>query len=98
MIFEKHIPILNLMKIRPVEAELFHADRQTGMTKVTVAPHYLPNPPNVKTERIRMFHVLLHRYETWLLTMEQHRLGVLRRESRMMRILIICVTQQILFG
>ena len=29
--------ILNFMKIRPVRAELFHADGQTDMTKLTVA-------------------------------------------------------------
>jgi len=29
-IFEKNTQIRNFMKIRPVGAELFHADRQTG--------------------------------------------------------------------
>jgi hypothetical protein len=33
----KNIPISNFMKIRPVGAELFHADRRTGMTKLIVA-------------------------------------------------------------
>ena len=35
--FSKHPQISNIMNLRPVAAELFHADRQTDMTKVTVA-------------------------------------------------------------
>jgi hypothetical protein len=39
--FSKNFQIQNFMKIRPVEAELYHEDRQTdehrGMTKLTVA-------------------------------------------------------------
>jgi hypothetical protein len=41
--------ISNFMKIRPVVAELFHADgttdRQTDMTKLTVAFRNFPNAP-----------------------------------------------------
>jgi hypothetical protein len=44
MIFEEN-QILNLMKIRPVGVQLFRADGQTDMTKVTVASHYLLDPP-----------------------------------------------------
>jgi hypothetical protein len=33
------------MKISPVGAELFHADRQTGITKLTVAVHNFANVP-----------------------------------------------------
>jgi len=33
---EKNIEMWNFMKIRPVGAELFHADRQTDMTKLIV--------------------------------------------------------------
>ena len=33
----KNIQISNFMKIRAVEAELFHADRRTNMTKLLVA-------------------------------------------------------------
>jgi hypothetical protein len=33
------------MKIRPVGAELFHADRQTDMTKLTIAFFNLTNEP-----------------------------------------------------
>jgi len=35
----------NFMKIRPVGAELFHADRQTDITKQIVAFRYLANAP-----------------------------------------------------
>ena len=35
--FSKNTEISNLIKIRPVGAELFHADGQTDMTKLTVA-------------------------------------------------------------
>jgi hypothetical protein len=35
--FSKNNEIPNFVKIRPVGAELFHADRQTDMTKLTVA-------------------------------------------------------------
>jgi len=37
--------ILNFMKIRPVGAELFHTDRQTNMTKLTVAFRNFSNAP-----------------------------------------------------
>jgi hypothetical protein len=35
--FSKNTQISNFMKIRPVEAELFHADGRTGTTKQIVA-------------------------------------------------------------
>jgi hypothetical protein len=35
--FSKNSQIPNFMKIRPVGAELFHADRRTDMTKLIVA-------------------------------------------------------------
>ena len=35
--FSKNTRLSVLMKIRPVRAELFHADRQTDMTKLIVA-------------------------------------------------------------
>jgi hypothetical protein len=38
--------ILNFMKIRPVGAELFYADRQTDITKLTVAFRNFANAPN----------------------------------------------------
>jgi hypothetical protein len=34
------------MKIRPVEAELFHADGQTGMTELITAFDNFANAPN----------------------------------------------------
>jgi len=37
------------MKIRPVEAELFHADGQTDMTKLIVAFHNFANVPKNQT-------------------------------------------------
>ena len=33
------------MKIRPLGAELFHADGQTDMTKLTIAFRHFANPP-----------------------------------------------------
>jgi hypothetical protein len=39
------------MKIRPVGAELFHADRQTDMTKLTVVPRNFANAPKKKELR-----------------------------------------------
>ena len=33
------------MKIRPVEAELLHADRRTDITKLIVAVNNFPNAP-----------------------------------------------------
>jgi len=35
----------NLVKIRPVESELFHADRRTDITKLMVAFHNSANAP-----------------------------------------------------
>jgi hypothetical protein len=35
--FRKNTQISNFIKIRAVEAELFHTDGQTGMTKLTIA-------------------------------------------------------------
>jgi hypothetical protein len=35
----------NFMKLRPVAAELFHADRRTDMMKLTVAFRYFAKAP-----------------------------------------------------
>jgi len=35
----------NLIKIRPIGAELFHEDRQRDMTKLTVAYRHFENAP-----------------------------------------------------
>jgi hypothetical protein len=37
------------MKIRPVGAELFHADRETDMTKLIVAFRNFANAPKTRT-------------------------------------------------
>jgi hypothetical protein len=44
-IFSKKAQISSFIKIRPVGAELFHADVQTDMTKLTVAFRNLENAP-----------------------------------------------------
>ena len=41
------------MKIRPLGAELFHADRQTDMTKLIVAFRNFANAPNKYTQSHR---------------------------------------------
>ena len=46
-IFSKNIS--NFVKIRPVRAELFLADRRTDMTNVTVAFHGFANAPKIRT-------------------------------------------------
>jgi len=43
--FSKNTQISNLMKVRPLGAELFHADGQTDMTKLIVACHSFANCP-----------------------------------------------------
>jgi len=42
-IFDKNTS--NFMKIRPVGAELFHADRRTDMTKLIIAFRNFANAP-----------------------------------------------------
>ena len=44
-IFEKKIQILYIMKIRPVRADLFVADRRADMTKLIVAFRNSANSP-----------------------------------------------------
>jgi hypothetical protein len=43
--FEKNTQISNFMKIRLVGAELFHSDRRTDMTKLTVPFRNFANAP-----------------------------------------------------
>ena len=49
--FSKHTPISNIMKIRPMGAELFHADRrtdgQTDMTQLIVTFRNFANAPKI---------------------------------------------------
>ena len=47
----------NLMKFRPVGAELFQADGRTDMTKLTVVFHNFANAPNIT--------VSISSYVTW---------------------------------
>jgi hypothetical protein len=42
------IIIIIIIKIRPVGAELFHADRRTDMTKLTIAFRNFANAPQNK--------------------------------------------------
>jgi hypothetical protein len=49
--FSKNVYILNLIKIRPVGAELFHAEGQTDKTKLIVAFSNFANAPNEMGER-----------------------------------------------
>jgi len=43
--FRKNAQIPNFLQIRRVGAELFHADRQTDMTKLTLAFRNFANAP-----------------------------------------------------
>jgi len=47
MRFSKNTPIPNLMKIRPMGAELFHADGQRDMTKIIVSFRNFTNSPKI---------------------------------------------------
>jgi hypothetical protein len=51
-IFENSNIILNLMKIRPVGAELFDADRQTDTKKIIVSLRHLRERPKVNPCRL----------------------------------------------
>ena len=45
--FPKNTQVSNLMKIRPVGAELFHADGRTDITKLIVASRNFANAPKM---------------------------------------------------
>jgi hypothetical protein len=49
--FSKNTQISNFMKIRPVGAELFHADGQTDMVKLLVAFRNFAKAPSNEAER-----------------------------------------------
>ena len=56
-IFDKKDPhILNFIKIRPVGAELLHADRQTDVTKLIVAFHNSANAHNKRSTFRKLVH------------------------------------------
>ena len=46
--FSMKTEISNFMKIRPVGAEIFHAERRTDMTKLIVAFRNFGNAPKIK--------------------------------------------------
>jgi hypothetical protein len=50
--FSKNTQISNFMKIRLVGAELFHADKRTGMTKLIVAFRNFSDAPKNQGRRI----------------------------------------------
>jgi hypothetical protein len=56
--FQKNTQLWNFIKIRPIEAQLFHADGRTDM-KLIVAFHNIPNAPKTafssKTNILQMF-------------------------------------------
>jgi hypothetical protein len=56
--FSKNTQIPNLNKIRPVGAELFHADGWADMTKLTVALNNFANAPKKKKSPFARFEVL----------------------------------------
>jgi hypothetical protein len=53
--FTKTLQISNLMKIRPVGAELFHADGRMDMTKLTVALRNFANAPKTRMTPVNLF-------------------------------------------
>ena len=54
-VFE-NIPNFELIKIRPVGAKLFHMDRQTDMTKLTVAFRKLANAPKKNSLHLSQYY------------------------------------------
>ena len=53
------------MKICPIGAELFHADGQKDMTKLTVVFPSFFNTPKRITERILRYHSIIHGRTWW---------------------------------
>jgi len=50
----------NFIKIRPMEAEKFHADRRTGMTKLKVSFRNFPNAPENEYDFSFSLSILTH--------------------------------------
>jgi len=46
-VFSKNTQIINFMKIRPVVADMFHADEWTHTTKLTAAFRNCANAPKI---------------------------------------------------
>jgi hypothetical protein len=60
--YKKNAQTSSYIKIRPVGAELFHADGQTDMTKLTVAFHNSANRLEKKEQGVPRFsYPLFHR-------------------------------------
>jgi hypothetical protein len=56
------------MKIRPVGAELFHADRRTDMTKLIVAFRNFANAPKnveVKLTFVKVIFIFYCHFQNW---------------------------------
>jgi hypothetical protein len=51
--FSKNPQILTFVKIRPLGAELFHADGRTDMTKLIAAFHNLANAPKKENTQLQ---------------------------------------------
>jgi hypothetical protein len=64
--FSENNRILNLMKIRPLGAELFHADGQTDMMNLTVAFRDFGNPPKTVDGEILYRTAMKVRYDQLL--------------------------------
>ena len=62
--FSKNTPISDVMKIRPVGPELFHAVRRTGMTKLVVDFRNFSNVPK-KTTCLKIKYVTIHRAQNF---------------------------------
>jgi hypothetical protein len=52
-VFQNNIQMLNFIKIRPVEADLFHAEGRTDLMKQVVAFHCFTKAP--KQEQIQLY-------------------------------------------
>jgi len=67
--FSKNTKISYCIKIRSVEAELFHADGQTDTTKLIVSLHNLANAPENVSHRTRIFgNIYIYIYNGFLCT------------------------------
>jgi hypothetical protein len=62
--FSKNNQISDVMKIRPLGAELFHAVRRTDMTKLVVAFPSFANAPK-RTTYLKIKYVTMHRAQNF---------------------------------
>jgi hypothetical protein len=84
--FRKKFQTSNFMKIRPLGAELFHADRQTDMTKLTVASINAPtkrkNGPMIKVNNNEFERVWLEMPNTFFEVQNWHVTGGTRENHK----------------